>query len=85
MQAYPSREEDLDQLCRTIRGKLEHLPDPETEALLKMLEKPPFEDEAGRIIRELDGKEIFTGNGMADLSFEKYIGMLEESLEKHLR
>ena len=57
MQAYPSREEDLDQLCRTIRGKLEHLPDPETEALLKMLEKPPFEDEAGRIIRELDEME----------------------------
>ena len=54
MQAYPSREENLDQLCRAIRGKLDHSPDPETEALLKMLEKPPFEDEAGRIIRELD-------------------------------
>ena len=56
MQAYtPSREDELSGLCRNIRrtGEEKGL-DPETEALLKMLEKPPFEDEADRIIRELN-------------------------------
>lgn len=56
MQAYtPSNDEELSGLCREIRraGRENGL-DPETEALLKMLEKPPFEDEADRIIRELN-------------------------------
>lgn len=56
MQAYtPPREEELSGLCRTIRrAGAEKGLDPETEALLKMLEKPPYEDEADRIIRELN-------------------------------
>ncbi|MDO4314149.1 MAG: CoA-transferase [Oscillospiraceae bacterium] len=35
-----------------------------------------------RIIRTLDPEQIFTGDGLKDLTFEKYIAMLERSLER---
>ena len=44
--------------------------------------QPPSAEEV-RIIRMLDAQEIFTGSGMAGLSFDKYIHMLEQSLEQH--
>ena len=44
--------------------------------------QPPSAEEV-RIIRMLDAQEIFTGSGMAGLSFDKYIRMLEQSLEQH--